>query len=105
MKKHTPKINPDLKIREYIDDAKMTAAQIVHDIEALNQRFSMSSPKDLFVPQKSQDIQALVDICFYEKQMRIPKFFLDELWKKTSFSMYQEDKKQMLDQAKNMGMF
>ena len=37
MKKHTPKINPDLKIREYIDDAKMTAAQIVHDIEALNQ--------------------------------------------------------------------
>lgn len=44
MKKHTPKINPDLKIREYIDDAKMTAAQIVHDIEALNQiKFVISS--------------------------------------------------------------
>ena len=43
MKKHTPKINPDLKIREYIDDAKMTAAQIVHDIEALNQIKSVIS--------------------------------------------------------------
>ena len=68
------------------------------DIDALNQRFSISSPKDLFVPKKSQDIQELVDICFYKKQMRIPKFFLEDMWKKTSFSLYQQEKKQLLDQ-------
>jgi len=71
------------------------------DVEALNQRFHMGSPKDLFVPKKSQDIQDLVDICFYRKQIRIPKFFLDELWKETSFSLYQQEKIDMLEQLMN----
>lgn len=37
MKKVCPKINPNLKIQEYIDEAKIITAQIVHDIEALKQ--------------------------------------------------------------------
>ena len=72
MKKHTPKINPDLKIREYIDDAKMTAAQIVHDIEALKQIESViTSALEDVVQQISIAQNAFMESSFLS-QMREP---------------------------------
>lgn len=72
MKKHTPKINPNLKIREYIDDAKMTAAQIVHDIEALKQIESvLTSALEDVVQQTSIAQNAFIESSFLP-EMREP---------------------------------
>ena len=66
------------------------------DVEDLNKRFSMSHPSVLFVPEKPDGIQDLLDICSHRRKLRVPKAILEEVWRKTSFSKYHEEKKKLL---------
>tara|TARA_R100000388_G_C7234980_1_gene157237 strand:- start:702 stop:1001 length:300 start_codon:yes stop_codon:yes gene_type:complete len=97
MKKHTPKINPDLKIREYIDDAKMTAAQIVHDIEALNQIKSVICSALEDVEQQISIAQNAFMESSFLSQMREPDD--DPLPVDTQFLNYQINDDQVIDET------
>ena len=97
MKKASPKINPDLKIREYIDDAKMTAAQIVHDIEALNQIKSV-------IASALEDVEQQID--YANTAFDDAKFFShisvsedDPLPVDTQIMNYQIDDDQVIDET------
>ena len=97
MKKHTPKINPDLKIREYIDDAKMTAAQIVHDIEALNQIKSVISSALEDVEQQISIAQTAFDDAKFFSHLPVSED--DPLPVDTQFLNYQIDDDQVIDET------
>ena len=97
MKKHTPKINPDLKIREYIDDAKMTAAQIVHDIEALNQIKSVISSALEDVEQQISIAQTAFDDAQFFSHLPVSED--DPLPVDTQFLNYQIDDDQVIDET------
>lgn len=67
------------------------------DVDALNKRFSMSHPADLFVPKKPEDVQELLDICMYKRKIRVPKGILQDIWKETSFSLHHNEKELLLE--------
>ena len=66
------------------------------DVQALNQRFSMSDPSGLFVPTEPEGIRELLDICYHGTVPPIPKGILVDMWNTTSFSKYHEEKRLLL---------
>lgn len=67
------------------------------DVSMMNDRFGMSSPADLFVPDSASGIQDLIDICHHSKPIRIPKGILNDVWENTSFSKHHSQKKELLE--------
>ena len=64
-------------------------------IPAMEKRLGVTELGDFFVPESPQELQSLIDLCFYNPRPPLPSFILEETYN-ISFSRFHEEKRQLL---------
>lgn len=67
----------------------------VQDVQALQDKFSVDTIEDIFVPRDTTDIHRLLDICFYFPTNLIPKNLQRDLYQNV-FGKYPQEQRQLI---------
>ena len=64
-------------------------------IPEMEKRLGVEALGDFFVPENPQELQSLIDLCFYNPRPPLPSFILEETYN-ISFSRFHDEKRQLL---------
>lgn len=87
--------DPD-RFRNLIIVASPGPAYDDNDLEDMLDRFGVSSPGDIFLPDTPQDVQRLFDLVYYEDR-KLPNFILKDI-QKNLFTAHRGEQQALLDE-------
>mgnify|MGYP000017617200 CR=1 FL=1 len=98
-----------LKLIEYGSVASLVLVGVggldwtVEQRQALANRFEVSQLEDLFVPSSVDDVNTLVDVCFYAPTWLMPSDFDEQLYGKV-FGKYPEEQRALIGDLQKQSM-